>query len=123
MVGVRAGVARRVDHRVHEDLRGETGPVAAGGERRGRGEVAPRAVAGDGDARRIARELGGVLREPVRDRHAVVEGCGEAMLGSEAIVDAHDDRVRGVRQSSTDAVVGVEPHHHEAATVEVRDDR
>ena len=108
---------------VHEHLRREGRPRGAGSQRDGGREVPAGRVAGDGEAARFPAERTGVLGEPGDRRLAVIERGREGVLRREAVVEADDERAGRVRESSADPVVGVDPHEHPAAAVEVRDHR
>lgn len=97
--------------------------VAFAGQKRHRGgEVAAGAVAADRDPVRVAADDVGVLRCPRGRRVGVVDGRREGMFGRAPIVDREDDAVGGLREQSTETIVGVEVTAHPPAAVEVDED-
>ncbi len=82
------------------------------------GEVAARAVSGDGDPARVDPERARVERRPL-GRGITVFGCGgELRFRGEAVVDGDDDAVGALRELAAGRVVAVEAAENEAAAVE-----
>ena len=100
---------REVDGRVDQGLGGDGRPAApTGALGDGGGEIAPGAVTGHAQAAGVTAELGGVGGHPGHGGVAVVEGGGEAVLGGEAVVDAHHDGPGAAAQDAARPVVGVD---------------
>ena len=94
-----------VDHRVDEDLQHELKAALARAKRNDRGKVPARAVAGDGDARRVGAELGGALNHPFGRGAGVVDGGGERVLGRESVVDRDDNTWRPRRECAAHGIM------------------
>ncbi len=120
-VGHRRGPDRReVDGGVDEGL-GPDGraPAAPGPQGDGGGQVAAGAVTGHPQAAGVAPEIAAVGGHPGGGGVAVVDGGGEAVLGGEAVADAHHHGPRAAAQGPARPVVGVDVADHPPAPVEV----
>ncbi len=87
------------------------------------GQVSSGAVAGHPHALGIPAELLGVGGHPGHGGGAVVEGGREAVLGGEAVVDAHHHGPGASRQDPARPVVGVDVTDDPAPAVEEGHDR
>ena len=68
--------------------------------------------------RGIAFEFGGMVGDPARGEHAVVQAGGEFVLGRQAIIHRDHDALRAGAQVAAHAVMRVQAAQHEAAAVE-----
>jgi hypothetical protein len=94
VLGVGPGSGRIiVGHRIDQELCREPRTIAlvAQRQRRGCGEIAAGAVAGDGESVGTSAEFRGVNRRPAGRKHAIVEGGRELVLRCETIIDGDDD--------------------------------
>src|SRR5690606_41799924 len=99
-----AGVAV-VDHRAHQDLPDETGDAAVAGEQgRPGGEAASRAASRDKQTVAVDAEIRGIFVDPLECGKAVLDRDRDGVLGSQAVLDGHDDPVEvgGPRQYLVD---------------------
>src|SRR5262245_33541077 len=111
----------KVERGIDEELKDRHGaPGLARQKANRRGEVAPRAVAGDAHARGIPAECGSILRDPTKARPRVVDGGGEPVLRSAAIIDGDDDAVTVAGQAAAGDVVGVEIAEQESTAMKER---
>ncbi len=120
---VRGRIEAWLEDRIDQDLRVQRGttPVACF-ERHGRSQVAARAVAGDDQAARIAPQLGGVFRDILGCREAVVQRGRIPVFRSAPVRDRHNQGVRGDAQSPAKRVVRVQVAENPAAAVKIHDD-
>ena len=113
-----------VAHRIDQDLERERRAArVARAQRAHRREVAARAVAADGDPRRVAADLRRVRDRPVERGPAVVERRRKRMLGREPVVDRHHDRARRVRELASDPVELLDVPDDPTAAVQHDEDR
>jgi hypothetical protein len=87
------------------------------------GEVAPCAVSGHGDPRRIRAPALGLGRREAKSGERVLHRYGELVLGREAIVHRDDHRRQREGEGAQFSVVGVEGAHDEAASVKIDNQR
>ena len=119
------GPVRRVDVRIDEQLEHRLGHAAASA-RRGRAplrQVAAGAVTADRDPGRVPAQVRRVAQAPLIDREGIVERLRERVLRREPVVDVHDDAVGRCGQGRAHGLEVLRAEQHEAAAVEVDQDR
>ena len=99
----------------------EARSAVAAALRYGRGKIAAGAVAGHGQSRGIAAEVGDALGGPPRRRERVLIGTGKRRLGRLAIVDADDDRIEFHGKRSRQPLMREEIARHPSTAVEEYD--
>ena len=115
-----AAVGRRVQEHLADDRR-TTGVLRL--LTRDRRDVRAGTPPGHRELSGHATEFLGVLCDPLHGGEAVVGSRREAMFGSVAIVDRHEDGVGLQAQIAAERIVGGVAAEHPAAPVEVRHDR
>ncbi|MBP2018155.1 hypothetical protein J2Z79_001554 [Symbiobacterium terraclitae] len=119
---VRRGVEAVVGHRVDQHLVCQLRiALLPGHEGDHRGQVAAGAVAGDGDALRVAAEAAGVLGHPGGRGVAVLGRRRELVLRGHPVVHRDHHRPGAVRQQGAGRVDRVRAADHPAAAVEVEE--
>ncbi len=84
-----------------------------------RGEIAPRAVAADGQAVGSGAQRARPISHPGQDRPRVVQPGREAVLGRQAVVGRDHDGLHAVGQRAAQRVDAVQVAHDPAAAVQV----
>ena len=116
-------VVGEVDARVDQQLRGDGRTPLARGQGDRSSEVAPCAVAGDGEPGSVTAERADAVGGPLSRSETVLETGRELVLGSQPVVDANDHGVDVAAQQPAVVVVRVQVADDEAATVEEHDRR
>jgi hypothetical protein len=118
----RPGLLPVVELRLVEQLEADRGSLLVPGSQRDRGsQPCTGGVAADSDAFRIDAELGRVFDRPVQRVVSVLEGGGEAILGSPAVPDRDHHGARALRDPDGPWMLGLEVPHDEAAPVQPDD--
>ena len=108
-----------VDRGVEENLPGDGKfPPIPGQQGEGRGQVAPGAVADEGDVLGGEAEELGMVKDLPGHGIAVLQPAGEGGLGGQAVLHRGHPAAHVPGQIETDPVIGVDVLHHPAAAVE-----